>query len=662
MKTTIGGDRLGSGNKQEVSLRTYNRSTHDLSFKWRSSMAAGTLVPFLTKVALPGDTFDIDLSCEVLTLPTVGPLFGSYKVQLDIFQVPIRIYNAQLHMNKLGIGMDMKSVLLPQLKFEVDKEDYEGDAFDDNAQTNPSSLLRYLGITGAGINNQANTVYSRWFNAVPLLGYWDIFKNYYANKQETVAYAVHTADSTARVSIIGASASSDGITFFNAFNVNVPISEAANSVLIFNIEPTNMDLNMSQASWERGGVGVSASSEFGSIVHDKEANTITCTNINAPAGIQTWNVPSGTITFSKGQAVEPQLGSFNLENIDTMKLQILQKTPITDRFEIDENSLNPYAFYATELTGGSNFKDQKSVRFPMEQLAVKTYQSDLFQNWIDTEWIDGANGVNEVTKVDTTGNAFTIDALNLAQKVYVMLNRIAISGGTYDDWLDAVYTHERAKSLENPVYHGSLIKELAFQEVISNAEVGDQDTGQPLGTLAGRGRLTPKHKGGSIKVKIHEPSYLMGIVSLTPRVDYSQGNAWDVNLATMDDFHKPALDAIGYQDLITDQMAWQETKIADSGAVTYKSAGKQPAWINYMTAVDKVYGNFADANKEMFMVLARRYETGEEGIEDLTTYIDPKKFNFIFAQSEFSAQNFWVQIGAKVIARRKMSAKVIPNL
>ena len=54
-----------------------------------------------------------------------------------------------------------------------------------------------------------------------------------------------------------------------------------------------------------------------------------------------------------------------------------------------------------------------------------------------------------------------------------MLNRIAISGGTYDDWLDAVYTHERVKGVESPVYHGSLIKELAFQEVISNAASGD---------------------------------------------------------------------------------------------------------------------------------------------------------------------------------------------
>ena len=132
-------------------------------------------------------------------------------------------------------------------------------------------------------------------------------------------------------------------------------------------------------------------------------------------------------------------------------------------------------------------------------------------------------------------------------KVYKLLNRVAVSGGTYDDWLNAVYTKERIKGVESPMYHGSLIKELAFQEVISNADTTDN----PLGTLAGRGRLTQKHKGGKMVVKVEEPSYIMGIFSLTPRIDYSQGNKWDMLLETLDDLHKPQLDAIGFQDLVT---------------------------------------------------------------------------------------------------------------
>ena len=166
--------------------------------------------------------------------------------------------------------------------------------------------------------------------------------------------------------------------------------------------------------------------------------------------------------------------------------------------------------------------------------------------------IDGDTGINAISAIDTSTGSFTIDALQMGYKVYQVLNRIAVSGGTYDDWLDATYDHERFKSPENPVYMGGLIKELVFQEVVSNAEAGET---QPLGTLAGRGVLAQKHKGGKVIIKTNEPSYIMGIVSITPRIDYFQGNKWDTNLKSIDDLHKPGLDGIGFQDLITHQIS-----------------------------------------------------------------------------------------------------------
>lgn len=155
----------------------------------------------------------------------------------------------------------------------------------------------------------------------------------------------------------------------------------------------------------------------------------------------------------------------------------------------------------------------------------------------------------------------------------------------------------------------------------------------------------------------------MGIISITPRLDYSQGNDWDMKLKTMNDLHKPALDGIGFQDLITDQMAFWESHGTATNPIPY-SAGKQPAWLNYMTNFNKCYGNFANPDDQMFMTLNRRYKCDEETwrIKDLTTYIDPMKFNYIFADTERDAQNFWVQLAIDITARRKMSAKIIPNL
>ena len=111
-------------------------------------------------------------------------------------------------------------------------------------------------------------------------------------------------------------------------------------------------------------------------------------------------------------------------------------------------------------------------------------------------------------------------------------------------------------------------------------------------------------------------------------------------------------------------MAWWDTHYDEvSDTWIQKSAGKQPAWMNYMTAVNKTYGKFAIENSEMFMTLNRRYQhTGDMKIKDLTTYIDPTIYNNIFADSSIDSMNFWVQVKVDCEVRRKMSAKIIPNV
>lgn len=564
----IGGDRIGSGAKMNVEMKTYSRSTHDLGYVWRNTQSPGTLVPFMSILGLPGDTFDIDLFADVMTHPTVGPLFGSFKLQMDIFTCPIRLYIAALHNNKLGIGMDMKKIKLPVLNVignAAIRNSISDEILNENVQhVSSSSLLAYLGLRGFGQSKDVEEPYefTTQYNALPILGYWDIFKNYYANKQETNAYVIE-----------------------------------------------------GQGNWQP--------------------------NKNA------------------------EITPFPLSNIDLMRENIL-KAPSSVPYIINHaNSGLPYQNLVKRISidiPGQGTTDGNACVFAQSGLAIKTYQSDLFNNWINTEWIDGENGINTITAIDVSSGLLNLDTLNLSKKVYDMLNRIAISGGSYEDWLETVYTHDYVARAESPVYQGGMSQEVVFQEVVSNSATADE----PLGTLAGKGRLAEgSKKGGKITIRLDEPSYIIGIVSLTPRVDYSQGNNWDIySLKTMDDLHKPALDGIGFQELITEQMAWWDTTIDDKNNFTRKSAGKQPAWINYMTNYSKTYGNFAIPDNEMFMTLNRNYEwvEGETRIEDLTTYIDPRKYNGIFADESLDSMNFWVQISNNITARRKISAKIIPNL
>ena len=51
---------------------------------------------------------------------------------------------------------------------------------------------KYLGISGLGQTSSSLLPEAvRKFNAIPFLGYWDIVKNYYANKQEEIGFVIH---------------------------------------------------------------------------------------------------------------------------------------------------------------------------------------------------------------------------------------------------------------------------------------------------------------------------------------------------------------------------------------------------------------------------------------------------------------------------------------
>ena len=642
MKTVqLGGNRLGSGNKMKVQMRNYERSTHNLDYIWRSTMAAGTLVPFMKKVALPGDSWDINLNADVKTLPTVGPLFGSFKFQADIFICPMRLYNAQLHMNKIGVGMDMKKVKFPLINVDS-LEPIATNSY--GKQLSQSSLLSYLGIRGTGrkYSSEAKSVIRP--NAMPYLAYFDIFKQYYANKQETNAYIL---DNNATNAIAG--------VYVNGTPETLPLVDpiVLSNITVLEVNIIGDQRGSFKSEYLELAMNVGETKKltdvFQNVTYNNVSGYVRCTNpYEASVGNSITSI-SVTEYYTTMQTI---LTSFPLANIDTMKENIL-KQATTSELILSKDTITPYnkALKYDPTTSKSNSYNN------LVGLLVKTYQSDIFNNWLNTETISGASGINEISKVSTATGGFTIDALQLAKKVYDVMNRIAVSGGTYEDWLTAVYDHEVMRRVENPIYMGGLSKEVVFQEVVSTARADEN----PLATLAGRGVMAQKHKGGRITIKVDEPSYIIGIVSLTPRVDYSQGNDWDINLKTMDDLHKPGLDGIGFQDLVTWKMHGIEQPTI-TGGTTY-SAGKQPAWIDYMTDYNRTYGEFANPETQMFMTLNRRYELdANKRIKDLTTYIDPIKYNYIFADSRRDAQNFWVQIAVDVTARRKMSAKIMPNL
>ena len=372
MKTNIGGDRLGSGNKMEVTLKNFERSTHDQGYTWRSSMASGTLVPFLHEIGLPGTNFEIDLDIDVKTLPTNGPLFGSYKVQADIFQAPMRLYQGKLHMNKLGIGLDMSSVKLPLMVFDTYWDENNGDL----QQVNPSCILSYLGINGAGRPTSAGTTpgdVQRKFNANGLLMYWDVYKTYYANKQEGRGFVI-SSNSSVRITAAEwtDTTSSNADCFNTAVTLDIDTSDATTPTLKLTLNDPQSDIS----EYDLAGITIILSDGVSGVFQYALTDLFDTFELLVSGKIKASNwklgllqspweiiVPIQTVTTITG----PELVEFDLDNIDTMREDILVDVKSASAFEIDSTSNAPYGNLFTNITGNlyaamnSQEGDRKSV-------------------------------------------------------------------------------------------------------------------------------------------------------------------------------------------------------------------------------------------------------------------------------------------------------------
>lgn len=701
---TLGGDRIGSGNQMKVTLHDYEMTSFNLNQDFRSSLAPGVLYPFLKVIGTNHDKLEIDLDNIVRTLPTVAPLFGSFKLQADLYVAPFRLYQGLLHNNPTEIGMNMgTSCFLPKIKFRHKQGARRIGSDEYNEQINESALEKYLGLSGYGVGIDGETI-ERKIQCIPELAYYDIFKCYYANKQEKYAYYIGIKEANP----LWYGIRNFGSDLGSLDDVEVQIDKTKDIIPIFiqttsaqsegygMPDPSNLGWNAQIQILCEDEYGTTAFEETRNIFEWNSAgnykdeqgfdqvtfpyiniiptlpgyayainmrglrNAITHFNGNLEELSGAWYIniltgPSNRWHIDDG-VEELTLNKFELKNIDKMRAMILGVNEPGQEFVIDQNTnLYPYSCLVEQTSEGVSHN-----AYPHNGLVVKTYQSDLFNNWLDTEYVDGPNGIANRTAVAVTNGKFLLDSVNFAEKMYDLLNRILVSGGTYQDWQEARWGEGSTRMCETPIYVGGMSTEIVFEEIISSAQSGDE----PLGTLAGKGTQIGKQGGNHIEVKFDEPGYLIGIVSITPRISYSQGNDWDrTELDTAEDLHAPAMDGIGFQDLMVEQMAWWDTKITNTSDLTRHSAGKQTAWINYQTAIDKCYGDFAKLTKGGYMVLNRYYTRTEDNeVADITTYIDPTKYNYAFAVKDLASQNFWVQIHSNIVARRKMAGQQLPVL
>ena len=375
---TLGKNTLGDNNKMKVAMRDYDMSTHDISTVFRSSVGVGMLVPFCKILCQKGDIIDIDLINKTLSQPTLGPLFGSFKLQHFMFFGGFRLYNSWLHNNRTGIGMKMSDIKLPMMKAKTN-----GVPTTAKTEISTSALYKYLGWSESrrtGLSSNTGVVK----NGVPLLLYIDIFKNFFANTQEEKFYMIKG----------GLSKISVGPNIYDVpvANINVSVS---NTTTVGSFDQSD---NW-QDYWKNVKVtgtkdGTEKIMTMADLTDTPGNDTIT---LNKASTILT-NITS--IEFDKDiiKYTKSKLGQYDLKVLDQIRDVILHKKGnetlilTSSSVGVSENGSPELAKFIDDIIESQNNK--------LGGLLLKTYDSDIFNNWVKTDWIDGAGGITEITSIE----------------------------------------------------------------------------------------------------------------------------------------------------------------------------------------------------------------------------------------------------------------------
>lgn len=711
-KITVGGSgRIHSGGKISQEIQEFSRANHNLSKIVRDTLAPGVCVPIYTKRALPGDTFDIEnIEAAIYTDPTERAMYGGYILYIEVYFAPTRLYQAWLHNNKEYIGEDMSTVKLPLMDIKTNTIDWTLTEQPEIQQIHPSSLLAHLGVRTLGQNQNGytpDTPYVRAiFNAETMLGYYDIGKNYYFNRQEKQMYFIDYSEAQAQklVKLIEQVSGGENKVYTleppvptGNGQIDMPTSKMnAGNDITLTIQGENLEVKMTgspivykitmKARTEGGVLNTyvmtndpdNPNHDNFTINYDNDGLITSIAvglNINTPLYTMLTS-DSGSLPKSKYlgidvEELEPVIGaniaSAPITNFDDMREDILAAIKSEEAFVIDKNTYAPYGNNFIEKTKKVQTKENPNTDitrecitsyYPLQGMYLCTYKSDKFNNWLDSEYIDKLSGVGGKGLLDVT-EGLNLNVLQMAMKIYNQTAKIAISNRSYEDWMYVIHGQQNASRCEIPRYEGGFIQNIDFFEMNSTAP-GEN---APTGSIVANARVSGKPEGGKIVVRCEEAGNIIAIARIVPRLVYSQGNNPDLDLKTMDDLHQPDLDGIGYQDLLTERFAAIDTRRDENGVPTYRSIGKQPAYIDYMTDIDEAYGDFCIENNKMSMTLNRRYRYDDQtgNVTDATTYIDPEKFNYVWAGIGRNTQHFDTSIKFNITARRKVSTRQMPQ-
>lgn len=173
-----------------VELPDIKKSYCNLTRANRFTASVGYIYPTLVEEILPSDRVKMNIKTILKSNPTVNSVYGSMRQSHQAYFVPLRFYVRELDQNTTFNNNSFTPVL-PDSYPDFPVLDVAAIAAHRGYPLfcAPGSLLDMLEILPSGFNTQASYDFELEeglppLNAVPLIAYYDIVRNYYFNSQE----------------------------------------------------------------------------------------------------------------------------------------------------------------------------------------------------------------------------------------------------------------------------------------------------------------------------------------------------------------------------------------------------------------------------------------------------------------------------------------------
>lgn len=264
-------------------------------------------------------------------------------------------------------------------------------------------------------------------------------------------------------------------------------------------------------------------------------------------------------------------------------------------------------------------------------------------------------------KVDlSNASASSINDLRRAFRLQEWLEKNARGGSRY---IESILVHFGVKSsdarLQRPEYLGGGATPVQISEVLQTSQSGqtlstggELESTTPQGNMAGHGISAGGNQG--FKYYAEEHGYLIGILSVMPKTAYQQGIPKMFFRKDKFDYYWPEFANIGEQPILNQELYYDTTDTLNQDTFGYT-----PRYSEYKYLNDTVHGDFrTDLD---FWHMGRKFTT-RPVLDQSFIQMDSDEVSRVFAVTDTTVDQLYIQINNNVKAKRKMPVFGIPTI